>query len=268
MSRQRSEVPFQCGICMETLCDPVQMTCEGQHLFCFDCMFHYFKVRPLDEINCPNCRHGNGSVILVNKMVQALLEKNDIRLSGSRVGLVTSQVYNRLKPYLARRFPVKMMHSAGSCVILSEQFALFARNYETLLDVESRLPCLPQSRKWHDEYGRLINARRQGNSSMTMLPDIDVRIFENNSSFEEEDSPINPRHFHNMLHTIESDSAAEAMERRTERANVNVSPDASAARVLQTTLDVEGSDVVSEEETEAAHSLAEMRSRMNWGNNG
>ena len=178
MTRENSEVvsmaakkewiesAFTCGICSNTVTSPVRMTCEGEHLFCFGCIFDYYKARPASEINCPNCRHGNGSVLICNKLNKLLHMYHDALPEADRFELannitneervVTITDYRRLFPSLCRRFPVAMEESAGSSVILGLQMGLFVRNYNTLIDVEQGTPPPLEGREWFDEEGQLM----------------------------------------------------------------------------------------------------------------
>ena len=141
--KETIESNFTCGICANLVVDPVQMTCEGEHLFCFNCMFEYFEARATSEINCPNCRHGNGSFFFVNKIVKLLVIYNEVVPIADKIlgleyfeqPLVQSSDYRRLLPILTRRFPIIMGAAKGSCVVTNIQMGLFARNYKTLLDI-------------------------------------------------------------------------------------------------------------------------------------
>ena len=176
------ESAFTCGICSNTVSSPVRMTCEGEHLFCFGCIFDYYKARPASEINCPNCRHGNGSIVICNKLYRLLQvynntlpEENKFIASDTNEGTdedterpITTADYRRLFPSLKRRFPVAMENSMGSSVILSAQMGLFVRNYETLLAITGRTPPPPEGREWVDEEGEAI--RRMPDAAPAVLP--------------------------------------------------------------------------------------------------
>lgn len=160
---------FTCGICTNVVHEPVQMTCSGEHIFCFDCIFKYYQARSVDEINCPNCRRGNGSVVVVSKLGTLLqryltlnplpVEEEDVSDDGEVVRRIGFADYKRLLPLLIRRFPKKSSTAEGSCVILNDQFALFARNYQTLCDITNDIPPPSTGRVWVDEYGDRLTRR-------------------------------------------------------------------------------------------------------------
>lgn len=164
------ESAFTCGICSNTVTSPVRMTCEGEHLFCFGCIFDYYEARPASEIVCPNCRHGNGSIVICSKLNKllhayhnALPEIDKFVLPDTNEeGVVTIADYRRLFPGLIRRFPVAMEDSAGSSVIVSVQMGLFVRNFDTLIDIDRGTPPPIEGREWFDEEGRALRRMPSG----------------------------------------------------------------------------------------------------------
>ena len=175
--KETIESNFTCGICANLVVDPVQMTCEGGHLFCFNCMFEYYRVRATSEINCPNCRHGNGSFFLTcGKIVKLLLMYNDVvPITDKIIGLeyfeppaVQSSDYKRLLPVLSRRFPIIMEDAKGSAVITNVQMGLFARNYKVLLAVESGVSPSEKGRRWVNEEGHPM--RRTSSNAIAAYP--------------------------------------------------------------------------------------------------
>ncbi len=164
------ESAFTCGICSNTVTSPVRMTCEGEHLFCFGCIFDYYEARPASEINCPNCRHGNGSIVICNKLNKLLRAYHDALPDADKFtlpntneeGVVTIADYRRLFPGLLRRFPVAMENSAGSSVIVSVQMGLFVRNFNTLVDIEHGTPPPVEGREWFDQEGQQLRRMPSG----------------------------------------------------------------------------------------------------------
>ena len=189
------ESAFTCGICSNTVTSPVRMTCEGEHLFCFGCIFDYYEARPASEINCPNCRHGNGSIVICNKLNRllhayhnALPEADKFILPDTTIEeerVVTIADYRRLFPGLLRRFPTAMEDSAGSAVIVSVQMGLFVRNFNTLIDIDRGTPPPLEGREWFDEEGNLL--RRMSNGT-PILPHVTLLA-------DQQESPVSGHAF-------------------------------------------------------------------------
>lgn len=59
-----------CPICQENITDPVTLTCEAMHEYCFKCILNNIKATGSIK-SCPYCRGGSDNSIIINK------KKND-----------------------------------------------------------------------------------------------------------------------------------------------------------------------------------------------
>lgn len=191
-----------CAICHGTVDDPVQLTCQGQHMFCFSCMCNYFRARRLTLISCPSCRHGNGAMFL-SKHVGALVAlaatdetdggeeaeagEDQGAGEGSREGDTDEEQKTRTADYLhfhylmKRRFPRQFQDSEGSAVILSDQMALFVHNLDHMRALEAG----GNGPGWRNKSGQVLRLRRHTrNRSLVRHSDS-----ESDPSPTEEDSP-------------------------------------------------------------------------------
>lgn len=140
---------LECGVCyLDASKDPVSMTCRAQHIYCFSCMFQYFKckVGNMDTISCPHCRHGNGCLIVHGKMASVMSPLgyfNMVKPSSSDTMepkdnesvnkvIPNSNEYFMSLPDLSRRFPRTFRLSENSCVITTEQMLYFVNNHTIL----------------------------------------------------------------------------------------------------------------------------------------
>lgn len=156
-----------CYICQSpAISDPVSMTCKSQHVFCFTCIFDYYsRCSNQGNLCCPNCRHGNGSFLVMSRLKRVcnlVLEGEEDETSSSNSGssertIQTSDEYYTFLPDLARRFPRRFRHSAESCVITTSQMLLFINNYNLLKLLRERSDnALPM---WRDAAGDVIATR-------------------------------------------------------------------------------------------------------------
>ena len=57
-----------CTICFtENISDPVYLTCEAMHKFCFKCVLKYVNTEREGKSTCPNCRGSNIKFLLNSK---------------------------------------------------------------------------------------------------------------------------------------------------------------------------------------------------------
>ena len=181
----------ECLICRDMCSDPVRMTCAGQHVFCFHCMFKNFEYRKFEELCCPTCRHPSGSLIMEKKLGDisasvialgkmavpsspSVLSDSVVHTGNSKnkevanyVPHPTTQMYMIMIPVLKLIFIEQFERAEGSCVITAVQMALFVKNYEALCDI-----CITSSAhglsvvkikkrfckaKWNDIYGNPLH---------------------------------------------------------------------------------------------------------------
>ena len=183
---------FLCYICQESAeHDPVSMTCKAQHVFCFKCIFDFYKNHSENvSLCCPTCRHGNGSFLVMSRLKQfgrtVLKETDHLRRvlrseskhqrhsedESSSVGGATPTSRNTFGseephvhssdfyvaiPDLQRKFPFKFKQSTQSCLITTRQMLLFVHNRELLAlllahDATNSGPLPP----WRDANGNRI----------------------------------------------------------------------------------------------------------------
>lgn len=170
------EFETQCGVCYgDAAIDPVSMTCKAQHLYCFPCVFQYYKckVGNLDTISCPHCRHGNGSLIVHRKMAKALKPLDSVCRSPcsskthendeEEQSKPASDDYFAALPDLTRRFPRTFRYSLDSCIITTDQMMYFVNNYEALRNLRLYDPAsgLPEPGvTWRNLSNNIIPSRR------------------------------------------------------------------------------------------------------------
>lgn len=176
---------LHCSICMETSCkDIVTMTCKGQHVYCFSCVFNFIKDsrdgeghrKRIGEFSCPTCRQGNGSLVVqsrLEKVVNSLKKHNEEEQQQDGVVEETTQVptlseYYSSLDFLGARFPRKFRRGKDSCIITVTQLALFVHNYELLKQLISDETIVV--RVWRNYDGKVIvspfyNIRRNSHTS-------------------------------------------------------------------------------------------------------
>jgi hypothetical protein len=172
---------LECTICQNVVNDAVQLTCRGQHVFCFGCMADFFKARNLSLISCPSCRHGDGSLVMA-KHVDTIVEM----IYGNREieGLVLMD-YTMFLPLLRRRFPRQFHDSEGSGVILAEQMALFVHNVDHMRALEHT--GVGDEAGWRNKRGRPMRVRRETHSrAMVTHSDDDDEDYEPSVASDEE----------------------------------------------------------------------------------
>jgi hypothetical protein len=59
-----------CGICQDNVVEPVMMSCEAMHKFCFRCILEYILVKNKID-SCPCCRNGGGNIIIPTQSQQS-----------------------------------------------------------------------------------------------------------------------------------------------------------------------------------------------------
>lgn len=136
----------QCAICHGDVFEPVQYTCEGQHIFCFACVARAFESSRSPKVSCPMCRRSDGSVVVVDKL-------------AARAGYVSPKdvdhwtslrEFRELRPLLEARFDKDF--EAGWSLITAVQMFLYVKNIKTLRDLRNGRP---GDRKWVSASGFL-----------------------------------------------------------------------------------------------------------------
>lgn len=173
---------LECGICFSSAAaDPVTMTCRAQHVFCFDCMFQYYRQNActLNSLCCPSCRHEKGSLIVM-KRIRDLSEAQQTTQESAKqemqfmTGVQTKEYYDAL-PLLQTRFKNQFKNATNSSIIKVHQMSVFVQNYESL----KRLREMPNVTKaafdaveWVSAEGRPMSKHQNGRSraNSTYLP--------------------------------------------------------------------------------------------------
>ena len=167
-----------CAMCRTFSVDLVQLTCKEGHLYCFGCMFQYCKARPLAEICCPQCRQGDGTVIVQRRLSRVAKKIKEYSVTNEDGGenddeikedendpleKLTTDNYYEMLPSLHKRFPGSFRDALGSCVIEIEQLALFVHNHGTLVAINSPRITSDHSteRVWCDKFGKRIPRLRR-----------------------------------------------------------------------------------------------------------
>ena len=156
-----------CAVCYEVAAsDPVSMTCKAQHVFCFECIFSYFKSRAvsLESLSCPSCRHGNGSFLVMKRLKDLYktarpraVEENTMESAQPH----SSQYFDSLI-VLKNRFPRRFRHATDSCVVSASQMSLFVQNYDVLrelLGAGDLTVDMIEAKSWRGPDGRLLPRR-------------------------------------------------------------------------------------------------------------
>lgn len=180
------EAEFQtCHICQNiAVSDFVLMTCMGQHMVHFNCLYNFFKKTEFNMIRCPNCRQGDGSFMLqthVDKYLQKLyeLQNNGLKYNESAYDwsengyFVNAEDYIKVIPTLKEKFPKIFMNSENESMVSKNQMALFTHNSELILHASTVVDMIRQNKThvkfvkpfiksvasmegWKDEQGKII----------------------------------------------------------------------------------------------------------------
>lgn len=157
-----------CGICLLSLVDPVSMTCKGQHMYCFSCIFGYYKSKSsvLNRVCCPECRLGNGAIILHTVYGEMLkVWGNNTKDEVNRIeGSVVSSEYFKALPDLKRQFPLVFGDANDNCIITPEQMCLFVNNYELLNKLQLGAEEETEGMNWKNKFGGDMKDRDQNRS--------------------------------------------------------------------------------------------------------
>jgi hypothetical protein len=118
-----SNIP-ECAICQSDTDDPVSMTCNSQHQFCFKCILKAIettkKMPP-----CPSCRGGDRYIILPTKNISTEISENPEEY------FYTTKYFKTALPTLQQIF-YGSGHSGNSCLIAEQLLLIYALNKKQL----------------------------------------------------------------------------------------------------------------------------------------
>lgn len=131
---------MECAICHDTAAsDPVAMECKAQHVYCFGCVFQYFKSMRGNPVSCPQCRQGNGTFVIMSRLKKVMdlccpvNSQGDRRLSSEEFQDVpTSLEYFNSIEYLSEMFPQRFRESGGVSIVNPMQMRYFVQNFDSL----------------------------------------------------------------------------------------------------------------------------------------
>ncbi len=161
-----------CNTCLGSAkADPVTMTCKKQHVFCFSCVFEYYKLRQIDVdiLSCPTCREGNGSFIVqhmvreLGKELETLVDEETANQNAGCTDKKSDDFYMAV-PDMKRRFP-KMFEKDPGCIILVEQFAIYVNNFDVLAMLRDPSTNFTEEPVWYNELGNEVTRPRRGTAS-------------------------------------------------------------------------------------------------------
>lgn len=155
---------MMCAVCYENAAtDPVSMTCKAQHVFCFECIFNYFRSRAisLGSLSCPSCRHGNGSFLVMKRLKDLYHASQSGGTAAMSDAVNSSQYYDSLE-ILKNRFPRRFRYATDSCVVSAAQMSVFVQNYtvlQELLGAGDLTVDMIEEKSWRGPDGRLLPRR-------------------------------------------------------------------------------------------------------------
>lgn len=131
---------MECAICHETASrDPVSMGCNAQHVYCFGCVFQYFKSMNGAPVSCPQCRGGDGTFVVMSRLKKLMDAchppggNGDQRLyDGEFTDIPTSGDYFVSAQYLREMFPQRFSGAEETCIVTPMQMRYFVQNFNTL----------------------------------------------------------------------------------------------------------------------------------------
>ncbi len=161
---------MDCAICQARTDDPVSMTCNFRHKFCFKCVLEYIE-KNKELKSCPYCRGGEKSILLSEPMSPS-------GAAGGPTGQ-TGQDRPAGPSFYSTEYLVKSLQilnklcagTSNSCIVSEKLLLLYIKNKKQL----SVYHVLKNTGIYTDEeLASLINFEKTGPKPVPIVTSIDV----------------------------------------------------------------------------------------------
>ncbi len=109
-----------CGICQEQVTDPIMMSCEAMHKFCFKCTLEYIDVKKTIQ-SCPCCRNGGRYIIIP--------QQNTQNTQNAHTNFFTISYFKNMLSIIEKIIKISCK---GSCVISDNVLSFYVRNKKNI----------------------------------------------------------------------------------------------------------------------------------------